>query len=208
MGRIISDKTKQKEYYGKHYQEKLGYKLPTYGEKHYKFNFAQDHEVMLIDSYVYTEDNFEELREKIYLATNIETYNQHLFYYDNDQIRTTYNIKLNNMFYTVNITKIFNETNQRSLNIDGALIDKKFVSGSVKIEPNDMFRLVADIDNNEIFIKDLQDYDIDKSIVDDDYKFNFYYTLDLFKNTFPDSHMIVIVLILRIKVVYQLFIQN
>lgn len=162
------------------YKEKLGYKLVDSSKK-YSFQLSSNHEVELVNNYVYPENNFEELREKIYLATDIKTYCQHLFYFDNDQIRTTYNIKLNGMFYTTNITKLFSfndskENNSRNLEINGIYIDKKFVSGQVKVEPNDMFKLITDIDNNEVFIKNLKDYNIDHSIVDDDYKFNLLYS--------------------------------
>src|ERR1700742_916979 len=46
----------------------------------------------ITDIHVYPEDKFSELKEKIYLATDIPTYRQHIFYIDKNKIESTYDL--------------------------------------------------------------------------------------------------------------------
>lgn len=111
--------------------------------------------------HIYPEDRFAELKDKIYLATNIPTYRQHLFYVLHGRIWTTYDITVSG-FYPVNILRRADAAHsQRStilgIHIDRYLYDKR---GSCRVRANDVFRTLGEtlLPNPIVYVVDLAQY--------------------------------------------------
>lgn len=170
-GKITKD---LRDFYGDNIQSKFNVQLP----QHSRGNNGDFpiHCIWGSDSpSVYPIDNFEELREKIYVVSNVPPFRQHIFYYDKDGARTTYNVKINGAFSPVNILK-----RKSSMQLNGIPIDNRYYENTIKIEPLDYFRLLnlETIDRNTIFVADLYSYAKPANLrylLSDEYQFNLVY---------------------------------
>lgn len=131
------------------------------------------------DVHVYPEDKFTELKEKIYLATNIPTYRQHLFHFNRNRIQTTYKLWADGL-YKVDIRELPTfKDNVLSVPIDKYLYD---IRGEVRIEAMDMFHILIESLNldNVIYVVDLAQFTYKlhsqlMNIIDDTYYFELFY---------------------------------
>lgn len=107
--------------------------------------------------HIFPEDNFMELREKIFLTSGIPPYRQHLFYFSNGHYTTVYNLYTDGLYNTD--IRTFNSNKWER--IHGAPIDKNLFSfrDEIIIESYDRFRLLRDaVDENTVFVCDLAFY--------------------------------------------------
>lgn len=106
------------------------------------------------DISIYPEDNFSELKDKIYLATGIPPYRQHLFYIEKNRIHNLYRLYADGA-YSLDIRKLtrFKET------IAGIPIDKFLYSyrSEIRVEALDTFELLGHslILNHMVYVVDL-----------------------------------------------------
>lgn len=124
---------------------------------------------------IYPEDKYTELKEKIYVATGIPIYRQHLFYYDQNRVQTTYKLYADGV-YPVDIRGMFGGVNTEDSNdsndfkdkitqnfqlqsIHGIPIDKYLYDtrSDVKVEALDVFQTLGNSLplNNRVFVVDL-----------------------------------------------------
>jgi hypothetical protein len=112
---------KNKIHTGKHNSAVL---TEHYG-KNYKEILAIGPNTRYISSpMIFPIDNFETIREKISLITEIPLYRQHIMYYDNEIPKTTYNVELNGLSISVNIRNASKYT--KTPLFDTIPLDKRF----------------------------------------------------------------------------------
>ncbi len=131
------------------------------------------HEKAVNNVVIFKEDNFEELREKIFLATDIPTYRQHIYYFKNDNINVTYTARLNKVIQLINILKRNNR-----VTLGEIPLDNKYIENEVKIEPFDQFKLIGIEQIEQVYVIDLFDYikpDVFRQYINDEYTFNLLY---------------------------------
>lgn len=106
---------------------------------------------------IFPEDKFNEFKEKIYLATGIPAYRQHIFYISGNSLRTVYQIQAEGV-YSINITQL----SRFQDNIFGIPIDKSLydLRESIRIEALDTFRILGDalIFDNVVYVVDLAQF--------------------------------------------------
>lgn len=111
------------------------------------------------DVQIYPEDKFGELKDKIFITTNIPNYRQHLFYISHGKITTTYRISAEGL-YNVDIRSTF--YNSARDNVYGIPIDKNLyeLRDAIKIDALDMFTILSgeDIKDNTIYVVDLAQF--------------------------------------------------
>jgi hypothetical protein len=102
---------------------------------------AKSHIEYISDIKIYPEDKFSELKDKIYLATGIPPYRQHLFYIERGRINIMYKLYAVGL-YQVDIRNIKNTADE----ILGVPIDKFIYDNreDVKIEALENFQLIGD----------------------------------------------------------------
>ncbi len=129
--------------------------------------------------HVFPEDKFSDLKEKIYIVSDIPAYRQHLFYFDHNLLRTTYQIHAEGA-YDADITNLSRSHD----NIHGIPIDKMLydLRDSIRVEALDTFRILGETapDNNVIYVVDLAQfiYKLRTQILDlvnDTYQFELFY---------------------------------
>jgi len=143
---------------------------------------------------IYPDDNLEELKNKIYLATNIPNYRQHIFYNSYGKYTTTYEIHINGI-YESNITNENSSSMLFNLPIDKYLFNNQ---NNIRIIPKEHNCLIKhEISTPYIYVVDLNDL-ITQVNTTDDYSTNLLYwgyiikffpsiTLDVFRDMFkPD----------------------
>lgn len=101
-------------------------------------------------NYVFPEDNFAEIKDKVFLITGIPVYRQHLFYSDGITLYRLYTESL----VDTDIRKL-NKTDSTTQYIAGIPIDRQLfdASESIKVEAYDTFQIINGI--TEVFIVDL-----------------------------------------------------
>lgn len=106
--------------------------------------------------HIFPEDNWLDLKEKIYLVTNIPYYRQHLYYVNNNRHRTTYQLAAEG-FYKVDIRTLPYYTNL----VQGCHVDKKLydLRNNIRVEALDTFRILGNElgvnTTNTVYITDL-----------------------------------------------------
>lgn len=131
------------------------------------------------DVHIYPEDKFNEFKEKIYLATGIPAYRQHLFYVSNNRLYNMYKLWAEGL-YNVDIRKLA----QSKDNVLGVPIDKTLydIRSEIRVEALDMFRVVGGAANaNTVFyVVDLAQFTQRLhnqllEIINDTYQFELFY---------------------------------
>lgn len=92
------------------------------------------------DIRVYPEDKFSELRAKIYLATGIPTYRQHLFYIDKGRVMCMYKLYAHGLYQT-DIREIMTPDKILDIPIDRKLYDLR---DDLRVESLEDFQLLSD----------------------------------------------------------------
>ena len=137
---------------------------------------------------VYPEDTIEDIKNKIFIATNIQYCKQHVFYYIDGQITTTYDISIDDSVVKPDILKFldtFSEDQKSGNNIIGVPIDKHLekYKNDIIIDPLEPFTPIIDQTNNPIYqmyvvnidsILNLVKSDI-KSVIKDRYQGDLFY---------------------------------
>ena len=155
-----------------------------YTDNGYKSNESP---VIYSDISVYPEDTLEDIKNKIFIACNIQYCKQHLFYYVDGQITTTYDIIIDDSVVKPDILKfikVFLDPKQQDT-IIGIPIDKYLdkYKNSIIIEPLEPFTSVTDQSNNLIHnmyvvnidsILNLVKSDI-QSVIKDRYQIDLFY---------------------------------
>ena len=108
------------------------------------------------DIHLFPEDKLSELKDKIYVVTNIPTYRQHVFYSSGDMFKTVYKLWARGV-YDTQITKL-----QTADNIFGIPIDKNLydMRDDIKVEADDMFNILATTINVDytVYVVDIAQY--------------------------------------------------
>lgn len=133
----------------------------------------------ITDTHVYPEDKFSELKDKIYLVSNIPTYRQHLFYIDRNRLQTLYKIHAEGI-YKIDIRTLGdNKDNIFGIPIDKYLYD---IRDSIRVEALDTFKILGKSlsGDNVIYVVDLARFThrIQSQLVDmvnDTYQFELFY---------------------------------
>lgn len=129
--------------------------------------------------HIYPEDKFNELKEKVYLATNIPTYRQHVFYVDRNHVQSTYKLWAEGI-YTIDIRNLMSYTD----NILGIPIDKFLydVREDIRVEAMDMFIILTNVLNisRTVYVVDLQQFTHNLqsqivNIINDTYQIDLFY---------------------------------
>lgn len=135
----------------------------------------------VLDIAVYPEDKITELREKIYVATGVNVYRQHLFWYEQSNIKTPYKIYAEGI-YDVDINAAFKNVDER-YSVLGMPVDKMLYNlrDELKVENVEQFTLCSGLHNNNTF------YIVDANavmdniriqlaaLINDTYKFDLFY---------------------------------
>jgi hypothetical protein len=130
----------------------------------------------ITDIEIYPEDTFDELKDKIHVASGVPQYRQHLFYEDRGRINTTYNLFANGV-YDVNMFELHNYKDY----IGGAPIDKQLYNKRefIRIEARDEFAILGESIalNKTIFVTDLAIFSMSSiaSSAGDTYQLDLYY---------------------------------
>lgn len=132
----------------------------------------------ITDIHVYPEDKFNELKDKVYLATNIPAYRQHMFYLDRNRLHTSYKVYAEGI-YNIDIRKImqFRDT-VHGIPIDKFLYD---IRSSIRVEALDTFKVLEDtVGNNVVYVVDLAQFTSRShsqlmDVVNDTYQFELFY---------------------------------
>ena len=102
---------------------------------------------------IFPEDKISELKEKIYLATDIPVYRQHLFYIDKNHTNTTYKIYALGL-YSIDIralaTSVFDHV--LGIPIDKFLYDSR---SEIRVESLDEFQILGHIAARTMYVVDL-----------------------------------------------------
>lgn len=128
--------------------------------------------------HVYPEDKFNEIKDKVYLATGIPTYRQHVFYINRNRAQTVYKIHAEGL-YNVDIRELSSRTDF----VHGVPIDKYLydIRTSIHVEALDTFKIVADeLSNNIIYVVDLAQFTYKlrtqlMNVINDTYQFELFY---------------------------------
>ena len=130
------------------------------------------------DVHIYPEDKFSELKEKIYIATNIPAYRQHMFYIDRNRPRITYAIHAGGM-YNVDIRNIKSDNSIQGIPIDKTIYDNR---DSIRVEARDTLLILAESlsFDNTVYVVDLAQFTGPKhtqllDIINDTYRFDLLY---------------------------------
>ena len=136
---------------------------------------------------IYPEDTLEDIKNKIFIACNIQYCKQHVFYYVDGQITTTYDIIIDDSIIKPDILKLIKSISDSKTkdSIIGIPVDK-YMSGyknSINIDPLEPFTSMTDQSNNLInymyvvnidSILNLVNSEI-KAVIDDKYQFDLFY---------------------------------
>jgi len=95
---------------------------------------------------VYPEDKFSELRAKIFLASGVPPYRQHLFYYDRGRLSNMYKLYAQGL-YQVNIRELGSRDKILDIPIDRNLYDLR---DEIRVESLEDFQLVGDYLHDKI----------------------------------------------------------
>ncbi len=129
------------------------------------------------DVHLFPDDKFSEVKEKIYLATGLPTYRQHLFYSGRESTQTTYQIYANGL-YSTDIRNIASENQIHGVPIDKSLYDHR---DAVRVESYDNFQILdTSLTDGVIYVVDLAQFTgkIQSQLVDllsDTYQFELFY---------------------------------
>ncbi len=132
------------------------------------------------DVWVFPEDKFSELKDKIFVSTGIPNYRQHLFWMHSDRMQIPYRIYADGA-YSIDIRAAFADMNHELL---GMPIDKNLyvVRDEIKVEALDTFRALCDTLSGEhnVYVVDLDQFiDPNRSqlidMVNDSYQFDLLY---------------------------------
>lgn len=95
----------------------------------------------ITDVHLFPEDKFIELKEKIYLATGVPLYRQHLFYMDQERVLTTYILSADGV-YDTDIRKVTQHTDD----VFGIPVDKGLYESRDRnrVDAYDSFKLIGD----------------------------------------------------------------
>ena len=128
--------------------------------------------------HVYPEDKFSEFKEKIYIATGIPVYRQHLFYIDKNRLQGVYKISVEGA-YKVDIRDYNNFRDIiHGVHVDRFLYDNR---NSLKIEANDTFEILSSLPaNNTVYVVDLAQFTAKirtqlLDMISDTYQFELFY---------------------------------
>ena len=103
-------------------------------------------------THLYPEDDFQELKEKIYLFSGIPAYRQHLFYVEHGRIATTYKLTADTI-YDIDIRGLAGGQDLVfGLPIDKFLYDNR---ESIIVNANDTFKLIGDVASPTFYVVDL-----------------------------------------------------
>lgn len=153
------------------------------------------------DIHLYPEDKFTEVKDKIYLATDIPVYRQHIFYTGAERIHLVYRVSTDGVF-TVDIRQ------PQAKTIMGIPIDKYLYDNrhNCKIESYETFKILGEetIKDNVIYVVDLGMYLKPiatqlRELLNDSYQFELFYygfilkfwpqlTPDCFRDYIIDEH--------------------
>lgn len=137
------------------------------------------------DIHIFPEDKVSELKEKIYVATNIPAYRQHIFWSEQMRITTPYSI-FSEGLYIADIKDSFSEQTlaehrHKVLNIpvDKALYENR---DEIRVEARDKLIIIGNLrdNNNTFYITDIAQF-IDpvrtqlNEIINDSYQFELFY---------------------------------
>lgn len=126
---------------------------------------------------LYKEDNFMELREKIYTITDMPVYRQHIFYINYRRFITTHINIINNNTIDYPITKKKSKHKILDIPILKEIYDDR---DSIRIYANDTFKIVKQAIDNVFYVVDLAQY-IDSrrpqllEMINDTYQFELFY---------------------------------
>lgn len=107
------------------------------------------------DVAIYPEDKYDELKNKIYLATGIPPYRQHLFYFENNRPQTLYKLYTDGIVSAdIRALSATGSTTIHGIPIDKSIYDQREIS---KVESMDTFQTLGDTLplDNRIFVVDL-----------------------------------------------------
>jgi hypothetical protein len=134
-----------REIYGKQYKSILGYegKYPDHLKN-----------IIFTTDSMYPDDNFEDARNKIQISSGIMSYAQHIFYFRNSIITTTYSVRIRGIDVNINIFK------KQLKTFESIPMDLRYTDISAEIMPLDVFNTLTTvmIDDNTLYVVDLADY--------------------------------------------------
>jgi hypothetical protein len=139
---------------------------------------ASDAPEYVFDIHVYPEDKFSELKSKIYLATGIPAYRQHLFYMTGTRVNTTYKLYARGL-QTVDIRTVSAAAD--SARVMGLPIDKLLYDArdELRVESSDDFELVGSRVDDTVYVVDIAQFvtpqRVRAEIVGDQYKMDLVY---------------------------------
>nr|CAD7112305.1 G1340L CDS [African swine fever virus] len=108
-------------------------------------------ETMYSEYSIFPEDTFKDIREKIYVATGVPPYRQHIFFFQNNALQVTYRLMLSGSGVALDIRDYKKEFQQvGGLNIDATMESQK---DELYVEALDSFQLIKNI--HHIFVADL-----------------------------------------------------
>lgn len=146
-----------------------------------KIEISDEIQTEYLNIQVFPEDTIYDLKYKIYIATKIPIYRHHLFYEDNNKIKTTYSLYLDNVKINTDIRLYTEQFNIENDKLAGLPIDKyvEQQSDDIIIYPRDNFINITEITNNQIYLADLNDLFFNQSellkIISDNYQLNLIY---------------------------------
>jgi len=132
--------------------------------------------------HIFPEDKLSEIKEKIYIATKIPVYRQHLFYMRHGRPWTTYRVQAGGI-YDVNISAQL-KGNDSGHAIHGMPIDKNLydLRNIVRVEAFDAFTVAidAEIQDNTFYVVDLAQFTAPyrtqlAELANDTYQFDLFY---------------------------------
>lgn len=105
----------------------------------------------IFDIQIFPEDKISEIRDKIYLATSIPMYRQHLYWHSNSRVVVPYKLYAERI-YNVDIVSEFKNM-QSNNNVAGMPVDKFLyvLRDELRVETIEPFTLVGDLHNNSTF---------------------------------------------------------
>lgn len=127
-----------------------------YTDNSYKSNDAS---IIYSNMSIYPEDNIEDIKNKIFIATNIQYCKQHLFYFIDNRITTTYDISIDESSIKPDILQFINtftnsdKPTRSGDTILGIPIDKYLekYKNSITIDPLEPFTSIIDQTNKPIY---------------------------------------------------------
>lgn len=133
------------------------------------------------DTFVYPEDKFSELKDKIYLSTGIPNYRQHMYWSTGGRLQMPYRLYAEGV-YSIDIHATFEQESTQQL--FGIPIDKNLyiLRDDIKVEALDTFRTLGDtmLADNTVYVVDIDQF-VDPvrsqliEIIGDSYQFDLLY---------------------------------